>query len=184
MAATPTGGVDAAADRSARTRRVKSLPRPRSRVPAADPASAARDHLLADYAEVIEAVLAVADHVAADWPRMDDGRPATTDRDAVTTPLRRGLQQTAVLDALPRLLAVAVDAAGYRLPAQPVAAPPYVAITSTGPVLRGTVDGGRLVVTIDCFDVVRDVGDGAPRYARNGDDPAAALSVTFKPTKN
>lgn len=177
-----------------------------------DPAAAAREHLLAVHAETIKAVLDAADAVAtgdperrgvgtgndaggaaksgagaAGWIRLDDGRLATAERNALVPVLSAVLDDRGILGELPTLLAAAVDAAGYDLPAPPVAAPPYVAVTSTGPVLRGTVEDGRLVVRIDCFEVVRGVdeefGEGSQEnnvvYARTATKPAAALSVTF-----
>ncbi|QKY21561.1 hypothetical protein B4589_014695 [Halolamina sp. CBA1230] len=150
-----------------------------------DPAAAARQHLLAAHADTIDATLAAADAVAADWPRLDGGRPATADRDALVDDFRAELDERGVLETYPETLAAAVDAAGYALPATPVPAPPYVVLTSTGPALRGTVDDGRLVVRIDCFAVVREPADvDAPvAYAREGESPAAALSVSFVPSK-
>lgn len=150
--------------------------------PGADPAAAAREHLLAAHTATIDAVLDAADAVAADWPRLDDGRPATADREALVDPLRAELDRRGVLPELTDLLAAAVDAAGYALPATPVPAPPYVVITSTGPVLRGTVEDGRLVVALDCFEVVREPAGipAAVGYARTADSAEAALSVSFE----
>lgn len=147
----------------------------------ADPAAAAREHMLAERADTIEATLAAADAVAADWSGLDDGRPATADRDALVDDLRAQLDDCGVLETYPETLAAAVDAAGHALPATPVAAPPYVVLTSTGPVLRGTVDDGRLVVRIDCFAIVRDPSgvDAPVAYARDGASPGEVLSVSF-----
>lgn len=147
-----------------------------------DPATAAREQLLATHADTIDATLAAADAVAAEWPRLDDGRPATADSDALVRALRAALDERGLLETYPGTLAAAVDAAGYALPATPVPAPPYVVVTSTGPVLRGTVEAGRLVVRIDCFEVVRNPA-GIPAsvaYARAGLSAAAALSVAFE----
>lgn len=175
------------------------------------PAAAAREHLLAEHGETLQAVLDAADAVAtgdpesqgdatgeggdaefgsaaAGWLRLDDGRLATPNRDALVPVFRAVLDDRGVLDELPELLAAAVDAAGYELPATPVPAPPYVAVTSTGPVLRGTVEDGRLVVRIDCFEVVGGVdwenyGESRENdivYARTVMNPAAALSVSFE----
>lgn len=148
----------------------------------ADRATAAREHLLATHESTIDATLAAADAVAADWRRLDDGRPATTDRDALVADLRAELEDRGVLGAFPRTLAYAVEAAGDVLPASPVPAPPYVVLTSTGPVLRGTVDDGRYVIRIDCFEVVRDpIGLPAPvAYARTAESADEALSVAFE----
>lgn len=158
-----------------------------------DPAAAAREHLLAVERETIAAVLDAADAVVSvdagatgeAWFRLDDGRFATSDREALVPQLREELSNRRLLHELTGLLATAVDAAGYQLAARPVPAPPYVAMTSTGPVLRATVDAGRLVVAIDCFEVVRGVestGENTVAYARTNRAPETALSVTFEPT--
>jgi hypothetical protein len=134
-----------------------------------DPA-AARAHLLSERRDLVATVLDCADAVAADW----DGT-ATTDPDAVTGPLRVTLDRAGVLADLPVVLRECVSAAGGRLRAEPVAAPPYVVVTSVGPVLRATLDAGRLVVTLRAFRVER-AADG-PRYVRDARTPEAAVDV-------
>jgi len=104
-----------------------------------------------------------------------DGNPATRDSAAVRDRLRAALDRAGVLDALDAALADAVAAAGGELSAEPVPAPPYLAVTSTGPVLRATLDAGRLVVRIEAFDVA----DGA--VAWRDPSPADALSVEVAP---
>lgn len=104
-------------------------------------AAAARQSVL-NQSAVLAAVAASADAVA-------DRRTGERVADALAAELRsRG-----VLADLPAVLAAAVDAAGGELQADPVAAPPYVAVTSRGPLLRATLDGGRLVVTLQVFRV-------------------------------
>lgn len=141
-----------------------------------DPAAAARAHLLSARRELLETVCACADAVAADWPTVD-GRPATTERDRVVGPLAAALERSGALAALPDALSGAVGAAGRSLPAPPVPAPPYVAVTSRGPVLRATLPDGRLVATVAVLAVAR--GDGPVRYVRTADGPEAALAVSF-----
>ena len=103
-----------------------------------------------------------ADAVAAPW---DTAR--TTDSEAVTDGLRAALEATGTLERLPAVLADAVDATGCELRATPVPAPPYVVVTSRGPMLRATIDPGRLVIRFDVFDVVRDPEPGrSPSYRR------------------
>jgi hypothetical protein len=51
----------------------------------------------------------------------------------------------------PAALETAVDAAGLELAAEPVAAPPYVVVASTGPLCRGSTDDGRLVLAMRAF---------------------------------
>lgn len=156
-----------------------------------DQTAVARERLLAAEADTIDAVLDAADAITADasgaaaeaWFRLDDGRPATSDREAVVSELREELADRGLLHELTGLLATAVDAAGYELSARPVPAPPYLAVTSTGPVVRATVADGRLVVRLDCFEVARGVEAAAENgiaYARTNATPAAALSVSFE----
>jgi|GEM_PF-322545 hypothetical protein len=161
---------------------LKPHPHPLSAMSDSEPELAAREHLLVEEADILEAVLAVADAVAADWPELADGRRATPDRDAVVPLLRAALEESGLLRALTGLLAAAVEAAGYELAARPVPSPPYVVVSSTGPVLRATVADGRLVVNIDCFEVVRGTelgGENGVAYARTAATPADALSVSF-----
>jgi hypothetical protein len=134
-------------------------------------AAAARDRLLTDHEGVLRTTLRCADAVAASWDA-----PHATDREQVVGPLRAALQRTGVLPALPDLLADAVAAAGGRLQAPPVAAPPYVTVTSRGPVLRATLPEGRLVVTLAVFAVERD----PTRYVRGATTPEEALEVAIR----
>ena len=112
---------------------------------------AARDYVESEHADVVAAVESCADAVAESW---DGSR--STDASAVADRLEACLGEHGVLDALPGVLAGAVDAAGGALRAEPVAAPPYVVVTSRGPLVRATLDGGRLVVRIDAFRVTDD----------------------------
>lgn len=140
-----------------------------------DPVAAARERVLADHRTIIEEILAAADAVADAWPERVNDRPATTDRDAVVPPLREQLTDRQVLDRLPAVLRTAVTAAGDDLPAEPVAAPPYVVVTSTGPVLRATAKSGRIVVAVEVFEVHR---NDPTCYVRAGEDPETVLSVS------
>jgi len=133
-------------------------------------ASAARAYLLDAGRGELERVLDCADAVAASW-----GGDATPERERVVGPMRAALNRTGLLAAFPGMLRGAVCAADRGLRGDPVAAPPYVAVTSVGPVLRGTTDAGRLVVTVRAFAVERD----PVRYVRTGDDPENVLSVEW-----
>lgn len=136
---------------------------------------ATREHLLTERRAVVEATLERADAVASSW-----SGGATTDRDGVVEPLRAALSRAGLLGAYPAVLAECVAAAGGELRAEPVAAPPYVTVTSRGPVLRATLDGGRLVVTLAAFDVERAGGDERPRYVRGATTPEAAVGVEVR----
>jgi hypothetical protein len=135
----------------------------------ADPERAAREWVLDDYRDVLDRTLSCADAVAADGPHRDG---PTLAREFETV-----LDRAGVLDRYPAVLSDAVDAAGFTLAADPVAAPPYVAVTSRGPVLRGTMPAGRLVLTVAAFAVER-TSDGV-HYRRAGRSPEDAVSVEF-----
>lgn len=134
--------------------------------------AAARDRLLAEHAELLATVLDCADAVAADFETTVDGAPATRDSRSIREPLQATLERAGVLAELPAVLVDAVEAAGASMPAKPVAAPPYVVVTSTGPTLRATLDGTRLIVRLEVFAVE----DGA--FVRRNASPAEALSVS------
>ncbi|MGZ0746415.1 hypothetical protein [Haloparvum sp. AD34] len=133
--------------------------------------AAARDRLLAEHGELLATVLDCADAVAADFETTVDGAPATRDSRSIRDPLQATLERAGVLEQLPAVLVDAVEAAGASMSAKPVAAPPYVVVTSTGPTLRATLDGRRLIVRLEVFAVA----EGA--FVRRNASPAAALSV-------
>jgi len=137
--------------------------------------SAAREHLLSDRRGVVEATIECADAVAASW-----SEAGTTDRGAVVDPLGAALSEAGLLGAYPSVLAECVAAAGGTLRAEPVAAPPYVTVTSAGPVLRATLDAGRLVVTLAVFDVERPDEGGRPRYVRAAGTPEGVVDVEVR----
>lgn len=159
---------------------------------ALDPA-AVREHLLVDRRGVVEATIECADVVAASWSEggtTGEGSIAgettsggTTDREAVVGSFRTLLSETGLLDAYPSVLAECVAAAGGELRAEPVAAPPYVAVTSVGPVLRATLAPGRLVVTLAVFGVEQSGENGHPRYVRVARTPEAAVEVEIRDSR-
>lgn len=77
--------------------------------------------------------------------------------------LRAALRNRGILLTLPKVLGTAIDTVGYELSSNLVAAPPYVTVTSLGPVLRATLDAGRIVTTIKLFRVSN---EGRYRYVR------------------
>ncbi|WP_114575599.1 hypothetical protein [Saliphagus sp. LR7] len=135
-----------------------------------DPVRAVERYLRSERADVIAAVGDCADRVASEW----DGESATEPA-AVAGRLEDCLDDRGLLECLATVLVEAVGAAGYDLSATPVAAPPYVVVTSRGPVLRGTVGPGRLVVLLSAFEIVRSP-DGSRQYRRlDGVDPVVSL---------
>ena len=116
-------------------------------------------HLRRAHGDVLETIGDCADATAAGFETTREGRPATTDPDRITGPLRASLDRAGVLEALPAVLSDLVAAADAELSAPPVAAPPYVVVTSRGPVLRATLPAGRLVVSIRLFEPRRTDAD-------------------------
>ncbi|MFC4359066.1 hypothetical protein ACFO0N_14040 [Halobium salinum] len=159
-----------------------------SGVDTADLAATVETRVRAEHGALLNAVGDCADAVATTWPEgessggaEDDDEPAraTTDRDRVVPPFEALLAEHGLLDACTAVLVDAVAAAGEELSASPVAAPPYVVVTSVGPVLRATLPLGRLVLTLRVFDVVRD-GSERPRYVRLDGGEPAALDVAVR----
>lgn len=126
-----------------------------------------RDRLLAAHADLLVATADRADAVA----RSCSG-PATRRADVVE-PLTAALSDADILERYPAVLATAADALGESLPAPPVAAPPYVVVTGTGPVLRASLPSGRLVVRLEVFALERD----PERYVRIGESPDEILEI-------
>jgi hypothetical protein len=126
-------------------------------------APAVRERLLDEHRPTLQRALACADAVAAGW----DGN-VTDERDAVADPYETVLRKAGLLEALLGALVEAMDFAGERLAAQPVADVPYVAVTTEGVILRGPTPDGRVVTTLQAFE--RDP-------YRRGPDLPEALSV-------
>lgn len=126
-----------------------------------------RDQLLTTHSGMLERTIDCADAVAESL-----GGPATR-REEIVSPLKATLDRTGVLGTYPAMLASAVDSLDQSLPAPPVAAPPYVTITGTGPVLRASLPAGRLVIRLAVFALERD----PKRYVRIGATPEEILVV-------
>ncbi len=125
-----------------------------------------------DYADVVAEIGRCADAVA-------DARAEaeTNERGSPRDELQAALEATGVLGTLPEVLAAAVDAAGEELRARPVPAPPYVVVTSRGPMLRATIDSGRLVIRFDVFEVVREPPVGSPPAYRRLEGVRLTISL-------
>ncbi|RQG98074.1 hypothetical protein [Natrarchaeobius chitinivorans] len=137
-----------------------------------EPIREVRRRIRTDHRQLVESVDDCADRVADRW---DTAR--TTDGSAVVDSLRSELERTGSLERLRLTLVDVVAAAGYELPAEPVATPPYVVVTSRGPILRATIDPGRFVIRFDAFEVVRNRASDRPPAYRRRDGTRITISL-------
>lgn len=103
------------------------------------------------------------------------GSPCT-DPERLRTAIERALEDRSLPGPLVETLLVAARALKTSIRGEPVPAPPYLAITSRGPVCRMTLaDERRLLVRVELFAVER-----RPREYRFRDpSPESALTVTL-----
>ncbi len=137
-----------------------------------DPSTVAAERLRTAHRDLLSGVLDVADDVASDW-----AGASAADRSAVVDPLRERLEASGLLGRCPAVLTDLIEAIDRSPPARIVAGPPYVAVTSVGPVLRATLEDGRLVATLRAFVVDR--SDGV-RYRRGPTTPEDVPEVAFR----
>jgi len=108
-----------------------------------------RKQILDDHSQTIAAVIDTATAVATaieEWPVSNPNR--------IRLPLERLLGDRELLEPLLGLLDTAADTLETAIQGQPVASPPYLAVTSRGVVCRGTLsDGRRLVIELILFEV-------------------------------
>ena len=133
--------------------------------------AAVREHLIGERREWVRAALDCADAVASGW-----NGDRTPDRATVVPVYRETLDRSGALADAPAVLRECVRAAGERLSADPVAAPPYVVVTSEGVLLRATLDD-RLLVRVRVFRLSTDAR--GPVYERVNETPETAVAVTL-----
>lgn len=112
---------------------------------------AVRRRLLDTHGETIEAVIDSGQTVARALPHEDVSESA-----AVSRPLNALIGKRKLRGELLAMLHTGAAAIDESVAGTPVPAPPYLVVTSVGPVCRATLsDGRRLVVTVRLFDVDR-----------------------------
>lgn len=104
--------------------------------------------------DIESAATAVTESWECDW---------VDDPSAIVDPLGCELDRRNVIDRCPRVIEDVLSELGSRPFAPIVAAPPYVVVTSRGPMLRATLDECRIILLIRVFSV--DTG-GPVRYER------------------
>jgi len=128
--------------------------------------------VLAEHRATIEAVVDAGATVAEAidrWP--------VTDGETIRLPLERLLRERGLLTPLLCTLDTGADAVGTEIQGQPVAAPPYLAVTSRGPICRATLaEGRRLVIEVSLFAVTT----RPRRYQFREPDPETCLQVSLE----
>lgn len=114
------------------------------------PAESIAAAIRARHGDELGAIQAAADAVVETWTTA-----SVTERERVVDPLERGLRDRGVLERLPAVLETVATVLETSLVADPVPAPPYVVVTSRGPVLRATMPRRRVVITVAVFQVNR-----------------------------
>ncbi|MDT3433336.1 hypothetical protein [Haloarcula sp. 1CSR25-25] len=134
--------------------------------------STIRTRLRETHRETLQSVIDAGRSVATAWPT-----DVVQESGAVTEPLEHLLRERGLAEDLIEMLQTGTAAMDETVQGRPIPAPPYLVITSRGPVCRGTVsDGRRLVVVLELFAVRR-----APtRYQFRDPTPEDLLSVSVR----
>jgi hypothetical protein len=131
-----------------------------------------RQQILTGHSGTISSVIDAGETIETaidEWP--------VSDPRMIREPLERLLHDRGLLDPLLNILCSVADAFGSSIQGTPVTSPPYLAVTSRGPVCRGTLsDNRRLIVEMLLFEVHRQ-----PRSYRFRDPtPSECLRISVR----
>lgn len=131
-----------------------------------------RDHILETHFDTLSAIIEAGSEVESFWESKTVNKGT-----AVSGPLKLVLKDRNLVEPLHQILASSTESLEAELVKNTVQDPPYLNITSRGPVLRAPLStGNRLVITIVLFGVSR----SPPRYRFLNPDPSEALDVQFR----
>jgi len=131
-----------------------------------------RSSLLAEHWTTIADVIDAGERVANAWPDSSMSDPET-----VTTPLEHLLRSSGLTEDLLELVGDGMRSVGESPDEKMVPAPPYLTITSSGPICRATIpERGRLVIELELFTVDRN----PTRYRFLHPDPETCLKVSVR----
>lgn len=100
-----------------------------------------------------------------------------TDADEITGELEAELAQRSLAGSLLQLLETAAEVIETTIQGQPVPAPPYLVVTSCGPICRGTLASDRrLVIELALWTVERE----PVQYRFRDPTPEACLQVALR----
>ena len=120
-----------------------------------DRAQVVETHVRETFSGTLTAIETAVQEATTGWPP-----GGVTDASRVRRDIRRALAESGFHRSLPRILESAIGELDASIPARPVAAPPYVVVTSEGVLLRATLADARLVIRIQV------VAEEAGRYRR------------------
>ena len=110
-----------------------------------------RRRILRSHRETVVGLIDAGSEVAAAWDGETAGSPG-----AVRYPLGRVIERRGLRERWLAAFLAGADALEVGIRGEPVPATPYLAVTSRGPLCRGTLDDARrLVVRVALFDVER-----------------------------
>lgn len=134
--------------------------------------SAVRSRVVEEHRATLRSLVDLGRQVAATWPDC-----ATTEASAVRSSLEHALETTGLADAVLDMLRVGADTLDEPLQARLLPAPPYLAITSRGPICRATISGDRrLVLLVELFEIDRT----GPSYRFVDPSPEECLTVRIR----
>ncbi|MDS0220560.1 hypothetical protein NDI54_04250 [Haloarcula sp. S1AR25-5A] len=134
--------------------------------------STIRTRLLEAHPDTLQSVIDAGCSVATAWPAETVQEPG-----AVTDPLEHLLRKRGLAEDLLGMLQSGTAAIGETVQGRLIPAPPYLVVTSRGPICRGTMsDGRRLVVLLELFAVQRK----PVRYRFRNPTPTELLSVSIR----
>jgi len=130
-----------------------------------------RRQLLNYHAKTVRSVIDAGETVANAWP----GNTAS-ESNSVTEPLDHILKMRGLKQKLVSFLRSGVAAGEMSTDANLVPAPPYIVVTSRGPICRVTLDNDtRLVISLELFGIRRN----PTTYVFLDPDPSDCLSVSI-----
>lgn len=122
-----------------------------------------RGYILENHHTTIESIMNCADRIEGSEP--------------VKETLRHELESQNLYEDMLRVLEDVVEHHEIDLKASPVTKPPYIVVTSLGPILRISTSDRRIVLKIRVFNIKGRSEPPKNRYVRRGKTPSDVLEV-------
>jgi hypothetical protein len=137
-----------------------------------DPAAEVRERVRSEFGGMLADLVDAGRGIAASWEE-----DAVRSGEMISAPLEEAIHERGLAEGLLESLVAGAATLDSDVQGRPVPAPPYLVVTSRGPLCRGTLaDGRRLVVAFVLFEV-----DRRPRRYRFLDPrPEGCLEVGLR----